>query len=128
MNPERGEFCRRHGFYGACPSCSGEEVVWEIPVVNYGVETGTLRVSAQGEPQVIGSLHMPWEGQATAPPVVRGGTLVRLPIEQQEAPRAAAPRAASRHRDHIPIGTNPGLLARVKLALGKEPSVEPDVT
>ena len=58
-------FCHQHGFYD-CPVCAGEPIEWTIPVVNSktGEQTGTIRISEQGDAAVIGHIDWPvgeWE-------------------------------------------------------------------
>lgn len=50
-------FCTLHGFYEPCPQCEGTPIVWEIPIVAYGKETGKLRIS-EGEATFDGEFHI----------------------------------------------------------------------
>jgi len=101
------DFCRQHGFYAPCPSCTGEEVIWEIPIVDCagGGGVDVFRMSA----------GVYEDAMAGAQTVVRAPVSVEstLPVESPRLRSSGMPPA----RDHIPLPVNPGLYARVKTIL-----------
>ena len=108
------EFCRHHGFYAPCPSCTGEEVIWEIPIIDCAGGGGSdidsrsrkvdvLRVSAG-----VYEDAMTYEGAQTVVAHAPSPRVESLPVRSSEMPPA---------RDHIPLPVNPGLYARVKTIL-----------
>ena len=103
--PWMAEFCRHHGFYAPCPSCTGEEVIWEIPIVDClgsgGVDV--FRVSA-------GVYEDAMAGTQT---VVHAPALhTHLADGLNPAARQMPPA-----QDHIPLRVNQPLYAKVKLLL-----------
>lgn len=96
------DFCRHHGFYAPCPSCTGEEVIWEIPIVDCaglgGVDVFRLNAGVYED------------AMAGAQTVVHTPVTVRA-----EVPGVGASRAMPAAQDHVPVTANPGLLAKVKL-------------
>jgi len=103
------DFCRHHGFYAPCPSCTGEEVIWEIPIVDCagGGGVDVFRMSAGV-----------YEDAMAAPdpslPLVRHMTVNVAPSVE---PPPYSPAGMPAARDHVPVTANPGLLAKVRLLL-----------
>jgi len=93
------DFCRHHGFYAPCPSCSGEEVIWEIPVVDCAGTGGVdvFRVSAGVYEDAMAGAQTAVHAPAPAPP--------------------ARSRIMPAARDHIPLRVNQPLYAKVRLLL-----------
>lgn len=74
----------------------------------HGVEVDTLRVHPGREEASFGSVYVAPRRRARARPQ-------EIPLHTAESARAVATtRRDARPSDHVPIGTNPGLLARVK--------------
>jgi hypothetical protein len=111
---EMSDFCHTHGFYD-CPVCRGEEIVWEIPVYVNGVQTGTLEIPEQGEPDVVGLLG--WMRGEPGPAQTEPAVLQRERFNRQQRDSDQAPTASPRWHDHVSILANPWLHARVKQIL-----------
>jgi hypothetical protein len=109
------DFCRQHGFYAPCPSCSGEEVIEEIPIMDgdSGVQLGVFTFN-----QGIYEDAMALDAIALKERIVdehfRGAR--PNPVARVESPplRSSGMPPA---QDHIPLPVNPGLYARVKTIL-----------
>ena len=108
------DFCRHHGFYAPCPSCTGEEVIWEIPVIDgNGVQIDVFRLS---EGHFEDAMDVPWGGGSiatVAPPGTRIYTASKpepVPLRSSGMPPAL---------DHVPLPVNPSLYAKVRLLLQK---------
>jgi len=100
------DFCRHHGFYAPCPSCTGEEVIWEIPIVDclglggidvFRLNAGVYEDAMSGAERPQGDQPLPYaSGDHSAP------------IPSSQMPPA---------RDHIPLRVNQPLYARVRMLL-----------
>jgi hypothetical protein len=115
------DFCRHHGFYTPCPSCTGEEVIWEIPIVDCAGGGGAdidsrsrkvdvLRVNAGVYEDAMADIEDYREGAVQ--------TIVRPAPAMERKTERSFPVA----RDHIPLPVNPGLYARVKTILSSFPT------
>jgi len=108
------DFCRHHGFYAPCPSCTGEEVVEEIPIMDgdSGVQLGVFQFNQgvyEDAMADIGDYRAAGAQTVVHAPAPR---VESLPIRYSE--RISGMPAAT---DHIPLPVNPGLYARVKTIL-----------
>jgi len=115
------DFCRQHGFYAPCPSCSGEEVIWEIPIVDCAGGGGVDIDSRSRKVDVLRVNAGVYEDAMADIEDYRGAvqTAVRPAPKVESLPlRSAGMPAAT---DHIPLPVNPGLYARVKTLLSSHP-------
>lgn len=112
------EFCRHHGFYAPCPSCTGEEVIEVIPIMDgdSGVQIGSFEFN-----QGIYEDAMADIGDYREAQTVPYSVTVRAPIPVEAVVPVESPRLRSSGmpaaQDHIPLPVNPGLYARVKTIL-----------
>jgi hypothetical protein len=111
----RGPFCRRHGFYD-CPVCKGEEIAWEIPVMDGQTQIGLLRIPENFDDTLIlisrgesgPSDTEPFEASGAAHATAGAGLGENVP--------APSPRGLPQV-DVVPVTNAPWLLARVKLIM-----------
>jgi hypothetical protein len=106
------EFCRHHGFYAPCPSCSGEEVIEVIPIMDgdSGVQIGSFEFNQGIYEDAMADIEDYREGAVQ--------TIVRPAPAMERKTERSFPVA----RDHIPLPVNPGLYARVKTILSSFPT------
>jgi len=122
------DFCRQHGFYAPCPSCTGEEVIEEIPIMDgdSGIQLGVFTFNQgvyEDAMADIGDYREAVGGQAVAhtPALVVHAPAPVVRRFSASSPQAESPPLRSSGmppaRDHIPLPVNPGLYARVKTIL-----------
>jgi hypothetical protein len=107
------DFCRHHGFYAPCPSCTGEEVIWEIPVIDgdgnqidvFRLSEGTFEDAMAGVSYE--TIRNSGDHFQSGIPATASGRSSRRVILMPPA------------QDHIPLPVNPSLYARVRLLLQK---------
>jgi len=112
--PWMADFCRHHGFYAPCPSCTGEEVIEVIPIMDgdSGVQIGSFEFNQGIYEDAMADIEDYREGAVQT--IVRPAPKVESPpVRSSGMPPA---------RDHIPLPVNPGLYARVKTLLSSHPT------
>jgi len=106
------DFCRHHGFYAPCPSCTGEEVIEVIPIMDgdSGVQIGSFEFNQGIYEDAMADIE---DYRGAVQTAVRPAPKVEsLPLRSAGMPAAT---------DHIPLPVNPSLYARVKLLLNSPP-------
>jgi len=114
------DFCRHHGFYAPCPSCTGEEVIEVIPIMDgdSGVQIGSFEFNQGIYEDAMADIGDYREAVGAQTVVHAPAPRVEsLPVRYSE--RISGMPAAS---DHIPLPVNPSLYARVKLLLNSHPT------
>jgi len=108
------DFCRHHGFYAPCPSCTGEEVIEEIPIMDgdSGIQIGSFSFN-----QGIYEDAMALDAVALKERIVDDHFQSGIPATASGRSSRGVSLGIPAARDHIPLPVNPGLYARVKTIL-----------